>query len=142
MPENMPTKLGVNDLEVYYRKPGGWQSTDRVFDGDGDIIDYQTALVEYEGGENLCFHTNLNVPDEYRHFTVIGSKGMAEGDFVRNYFRLHDARTGARLADRRATRSGRPGALRRRRADDRRHLSHLTTGVPLPVSILDGLEAG
>jgi predicted dehydrogenase len=142
VPENRPEGAGSNDLEVYYRKPGGWESTDRVFDSDADIIDYQTALIEYEGGETLAFHTNLTVPDEYRHFPVIGTRGMAEGDFVRNYFRLHDARTGERLADRRyAIRedSMHYGADEQMIADI---FAHLRTGVPLPVSILDGLEAG
>ena len=30
---------------------------------------------------------------------AIGTHGMAEGDFVRNYYRVHDARTGDRLVD-------------------------------------------
>jgi len=142
VPENMPTKAGINDLDVYFRKPGGWESDNRVWDGDGDIIDYQTALVEYSGGENLCFHTNLNVPDEYRHFTVIGTHGMAEGDFVRNFYRMHDARTGERLVDRRYEIKGSSvhyGADEQMVADI---FAHLTDGVPLPVSIIDGLVAG
>lgn len=142
VPENLPTKAGANDLGEYFRKPGGWESIDRVWDSDADIIDYQTALVEYEGGENLCFHTNLNVPDEYRHFTVIGTEGMAEGDFVRNYYRVHDARTGNRTVDRtyRAdTGHVHYGADEQMVADI---FAHVTTGAPLPVSILDGLEAG
>ena len=142
VPENTPNKAGINDLEVYFRKPGGWNSTDRVWDSDADIIDYQTALVEYAGGENLCFHTNLNVPDEYRHFTVIGTHGMAEGDFVRNYYRVHDARTGDKLADKSYSAKAdhvHYGADEQMIADI---FAHLTDGAPLPVSILDGLEAG
>lgn len=142
MPENMPTKAGINDLDVYFRKPGGWESDNRVWDGDGDIIDYQTALVEYSGGENLCFHTNLNVPDEYRHFTVIGTHGMAEGDFVRNFYRMHDARTGERMVDKRYETKGSSvhyGADEQMVADI---FVHLTDGVALPVSIVDGLVAG
>ena len=55
--------------------------TDRVFDSDADIIDFQTAIVEYDNGASLTFHTNLNVPDDYRHFCVVGAKGMAGGRF-------------------------------------------------------------
>ena len=47
----------------------------------------------------MSFHINLNAPDDFRRFCVIGAKGMAEGDFVRNYFRVTDARTGDRLVD-------------------------------------------
>ena len=80
---------GVNDLEVYHRKPSGWLGSDKVFDSDGDIIDFQTAIVEYDNGAAMTFHTNLNVPDDFRRFAVIGAKGMAEGDFVRNYLPRH-----------------------------------------------------
>lgn len=47
----------------------------------------------------MTFHTNTNVPDEHRRFCVIGAKGMAEGDFVRGYLKVTDARTGDRLQD-------------------------------------------
>lgn len=142
VPENMPTNTGVNDLEVYYRKPSGWMGIDRVFDSDADIIDYQTAILQFAGGEAMCFHTNINTPDEYRHFCVIGSRGMAEGDFVRNYFRVHDARTGEKLADK--SYAGSPlsvhyGADEQMIGDI---FAHLLDGRPLPVSILDGLAAG
>ena len=89
----------ANDLEVYHRKPSGWMGSEKVFDSDGDIIDFQTSIVEYANGASMTFHTNLNVPDDFRRFCVIGAKGMAEGDFVRNYFRVTDARTSDRLID-------------------------------------------
>ncbi len=142
IPENAPDKSGINDMEVYYRKPGGWMSSDRVFDGDGDIVDYQTAIVEFEGEENLCFHTNLNVPDEFRRFCVIGSHGMAEGDFIRNFFRVHNARTSEKLIDKSYQASGLSvhyGADENMIADLFRHY---LDGAPLPVSIVDGLAAG
>ncbi|EKJ95992.1 oxidoreductase [Bradyrhizobium lupini HPC(L)] len=47
-PANAPQNDGINDMEVYHRKPSGWMGSDKVFDSDGDIIDYQTAIVEYE----------------------------------------------------------------------------------------------
>ncbi len=49
-PKNAPQRQGVNDLEVYHRKPSGWLGSDKVFDSDGDIIDFQTAIVEYANG--------------------------------------------------------------------------------------------
>ncbi len=45
------------------------------------------------------FHTSLNVPDEQRRFCIIGSRGMAEGDFGRGGLRITDARTGKCLED-------------------------------------------
>ena len=52
---------------------------------DGDIIDFQTSILQYESGASLAFHTNLNVPDEHRRFCIMGTHGMAEGDFVRGF---------------------------------------------------------
>ncbi len=59
--------------------------SDKVFDGDGDIIDYQVAIIEYANGVGMNFHTNLNVPDQFRRFAIMGSRGMAEGDFIRGF---------------------------------------------------------
>lgn len=141
-PRNAPQGLGANDLEVYYRKPSGWMGSDRVFDSDADIIDYQTAIIEYESGSSLAFHTNMNVPDEFRRFCVVGAQGMAEGDFVRNFFRVHDARTGNCLTDK----SYETGGLSQHYGADeqmaRDIAAHMAGGTGLPVSVIDALEAG
>jgi len=142
IPQNAPQVTGINDLEVYYRKPSGWMGTDKVFDSDGDIIDYQTAMVEYDNGAALTFHTNLNVPHDFRKFAVMGVKGMAEGDFVRNYFTVTDSRTSDTLTDKvyeTSDLSAHYGADEQMAADI---LKHLTDGAPLPVSVVDALEAG
>lgn len=97
LPEHAPAE-GVDD-GVYHVKGSRWESVDDPFTSDGDIVDAQTAILEYESGASMTFHTNINVPDEHRRFCVIGAKGMAEGDFVRGYLKVTDARTGARHAD-------------------------------------------
>lgn len=142
IPKNAPEAHGINDLEVYYRKPGGWMASDKVFDSDADIIDFQTAIVEYDNGSSLCFHTNLNVPDEYRRFAVMGAKGMAEGDFVRNFFRVHDARTSNKLVDKVYTGSELSVHYGADEQMARDIAKHLVDGAPLPVSVTDALEAG
>lgn len=142
IPKNAPEAHGINDLEVYYRKPGGWMASDKVFDSDADIIDFQTAIVEYENGSSLCFHTNLNVPDEYRRFAVMGAKGMAEGDFVRNFFKVHDARTSTKLIDTAYAGSELSVHYGADEQMARDIAKHLVDGAPLPVSVVDALEAG
>jgi predicted dehydrogenase len=142
VPANAPQASGINDMEVYHRKPSGWMGSDKVFDSDGDIIDFQTALVQYENGAAMTFHTNLNTPDDYRRFAVIGAKGMAEGDFVRNYFKVTDSRTSDRLDEKTyeaSSLSAHYGADEQMAADI---LKHLVDGAPLPVSVVDALEAG
>ena len=142
VPANAPTNVGINDLEVYHRKPTGWMGSDKVFDSDGDIIDYQTAMVQYANGAALSFHTNLNVPDDFRRFAVMGAKGMAEGDFIRNFLRVTDSRTSDRLVDttyKLSELSQHYGADEQMAEDI---LKHVLDGEPLPVSIIDALEAG
>ena len=142
IPQNAPEAKGINDLEVYHRKPSGWLGSDKVFDSDGDIIDFQVAMVEYESGAALSFHTNLSVPDDFRRFAIMGSKGQAEGDFVRNFFKVTDSRTSSRLID--TTYTGTELSVHYG-ADEqmaRDVMSHLTNGAPLPVSVVDALEAG
>ncbi|ODT73135.1 MAG: oxidoreductase [Pelagibacterium sp. SCN 63-23] len=141
-PENAPQGAGANDVNVYHRKPSGWQGSDKVFDSDGDIIDFQTAIVQYENGAALTFHTNMNVPDDFRRFAVIGAKGMAEGDFIRNYFRVTDSRTNDRLEDKtykNSELSQHYGADEQMAEDI---LKHVLEGAALPVSVTDALEAG
>lgn len=142
VPANAPTNVGINDMEVYHRKPSGWEGSDKVFDSDGDIIDFQTAMVQYENGAALTFHTNLNVPDDFRRFAVIGVKGMAEGDFIRNFLRVTDSRTSDRLVDT----AYKPSELSVHYGADEQMaediLKHMLEGVPLPVSVTDALEAG
>ncbi|WP_237151769.1 Gfo/Idh/MocA family protein [Oryzibacter oryziterrae] len=138
----VPGNAVNTNSEVYHVKPSGWMGSDKVFDSDADIIDYQTALIEYQNGVSMTFHTNLNVPDLFRRFCVIGSKGMAEGDFVRNFLKVHDAYTSDCLVDKtyeNTELSDHSGADERMVADI---AAHLTTGAPLPVSVLDALEAG
>ncbi|WP_068314523.1 Gfo/Idh/MocA family protein [Polycladidibacter hongkongensis] len=119
-----------------------WNGSEADFDSDGDLIDYQTALIEYEGGANLCFHTNMAVADEYRRFAIIGTNGMAEGDFVRNYYRVHDAMTSEELVhldDLGGNRSGHYGADSMMSADI---IAYIRGEADLPVGIIDALQAG
>ena len=127
---------------VYRRRASRWRGTDSPFSGDADIVDRQVALIEYENGAKLCFHTSLHAPDESRRFCIVGSEGMAEGDFARGYLKAHRAVSGDRVfeADYRDDEvSMHYGAERRMAADLTRHFE---SGAPLPVSVLDGLKAG
>ncbi len=142
-PENAPANDGINDLQVYHSKPSGWLGSDNVFDSDGDIVDYQTAIVEYENGVSMTFHTNINVPDEFRRFCVIGAKGMAEGDFVRGFLDVHSARTNEKVISKTyqppSETSHHYGADEQMAEDV---IKHIVDGAELPVSALNALEAG
>jgi predicted dehydrogenase len=142
LPENAPASN--MEAEIFHVKQSVWESTDDPFRSDGDIIDYQTAILQYETGASLAFHTNLNVPDEHRRFCVMGTHGMAEGDFVRGFLKV-TARDGTRLVDHdyskgAAAKGAHYGADQMMCADIAKYLRGQSDS--LPVSILDAMEAG
>ena len=142
LPENAPASNA--EAEIFHVKKSVWESVADPFHSDGDIIDHQTAILQYESGANLAFHTNLNVPDEHRRFCVMGTHGMAEGDFVRGYLKV-TARDGTRLANHdytqgAAAKGAHYGADEMMCDDIAAYLRGQSNG--LPVSILDAMEAG
>ncbi len=142
VPENDPAREGVNDLGLFHRKPSGWNGSDRVFDSDADIIDYQVAIIEYANGVGMNFHTNLNAPDQFRRFAVFGTRGQAEGDFIRGVFDVTDVLSETRVIHKeyQATALSQHYGADERMAEE--VIAHVMRGGPLPVSPLDALEAG
>jgi predicted dehydrogenase len=146
IPENAPAD-GL-DSSVYHEKDSRWSAQKDPFNVDGDIVDHQSTIIEYESGASMTFHTNSNVPDEHRRFCVIGDKGMAEGDFIRGYMRVTDARTGARHQnDQYSQKDGPPGYLGKHYGADHfmvrdivAHLNH--PSKKLPVGVVDAIVAG
>ena len=141
----LPEFAQNSSLEVYHTKQSIWNSAENPFDSDSDIIDSQNAIVEYESGANMSFHTNLNVPDEHRRFCVIGTEGMAEGDFHRGYLRITRASDNSRLLEKDYREDG-AGTLGHYGADTNMVadiISHLQGSLSeLPVSVIDALQAG
>jgi predicted dehydrogenase len=142
LPENAPASNA--EAEIFHVKKSVWESVADPFHSDGDIIDHQVAILSYENGANLAFHTNLNVPDEHRRFCVMGTHGMAEGDFVRGFLKI-TARDGTRLADHdyskgAAAKGAHYGADEMMCHDIAAYLRGQSDA--LPVSILDAMEAG
>lgn len=132
----------LNNERVYHRWPASWRGTESSFSGDADIVDNQVALIEYDNGTRMCFHTNVHTPDAFRRFCVIGSEGMAEGDFVRGYLKAHRAISGECTFSSDYKDDGTSmhyGAEEKMAVD---LTNHLTNGAPLPVSVVDALEAG
>ena len=116
--------------------------SDKVFDSDGDIIDYQVAIVEYANGVGMNFHTNLNVPDQFRRFGIIGTRGHGRGRFHPRLFRRQRHADRQEVVEKKyaATElSQHYGADEQMAADI---IAHVSDGGPLPVSTLDALEAG
>eukprot|EP00752_Nemacystus_decipiens_P010161 g9054.t1 len=144
VPELAPASESAEDA-IMHSKESVWNNISDPFGGDGDIIDHQTAILQYETGASMAFHTNLNVPDEHRRFCVMGTLGMVEGDFVRGYLK-GTKRDGTVLVDHdytkmdEAKKSAHYGADHMMVADIVAFLRG--EAVELPVGIVDALEAG
>jgi predicted dehydrogenase len=141
VPENAPTSNAEN--EIMHVKPSVWNSVNDAFHSDGDIIDYQTAILSYEAGSSLAFHTNLNTPDEHRRFCVMGTHGMAEGDFVRGFLKV-TLRDGTVWADHNY---GDPHVAGSHYGADDLMVGDILAFLKgeiaaLPVGVVDALEAG
>jgi predicted dehydrogenase len=142
-PEHAPTSN--TEMEIMHRKGSVWDSADDPFNSDGDIIDFQSAILDYESGAAMAFSTNLNVPDEHRRFCVMGALGMAEGDFVRGSLKV-TLRDGTVIADHDYT------TLPEERKSAHYGADHLMVEdvvgylkgekASLPVGVVDALEAG
>lgn len=143
LPENAPTNN--EDIALLHSRHSIWEAADDPFRSDADIIDFQTALISFESGVSMTFHTNLNVPDEHRRFMVVGTKGMAEGDFQRGYLNVTSAPSGRRVLEKDYTKTPEAqidhyGADAQMGRDIANYLRGETER--LPVSIVDALEAG
>ena len=142
IPENKPE----NNLEEFTKyNLTGWEAKESVFDSDADIVDHQVAIIEYENGATLAFHTNMRVPDEFRRFAVIGTKGMVEGDFVRGFLKAHDQQNNVVLEEDYGAAFGKEkghyGADNLMLKDINQHLIN-SEKINLPVGVKDCIEAG
>jgi|TARA_B100001245_G_scaffold111728_1_gene81798 predicted dehydrogenase len=148
IPENSPALNDEKNLDIYKEyNLEGWESKEQVFDSDADIVDHQVAIIEYENGATLAFHTNMKVPDEFRRFAIIGTKGMAEGDFVRGYLTAHNSYTGEKIFDEnfgaafQQNTKGHYGADQLMVKDINNYLLD-ESNRSLPVDVVDCMEAG
>ena len=142
IPKNQP-KDSIQEYTKYNLE--GWEARKEVFDSDADIVDHQVAIIEYENGATLAFHTNMRVPDEFRRFAVIGTNGMVEGDFVRGYLKAHDQKNNIILDENYGAAfgeiKGHYGADNLMLKDINDHLINSKISE-LPVGVIDCMEAG
>ncbi|HEX3918511.1 MAG TPA: Gfo/Idh/MocA family oxidoreductase [Caulobacteraceae bacterium] len=69
---------------AYAAWPAGWRGANDAFQSDMDLADHQTALVDYENGFTLAFHSNSHVALPERRWYLAGAEGTLIADLVRN----------------------------------------------------------
>jgi len=142
----IPKNLPKGSLEDYTKdRLKGWEAKTNVFDSDADIVDHQVAIIEYASGAVLSFHTNMKVPDEFRRFAIIGSKGMIEGDFVRGFLKAHDEKNNMLIDEDYGAAFGKEikghyGADNLMAKDINEYL--INNKTKLPVGVIECMEAG
>jgi predicted dehydrogenase len=76
---------------AYVEHAGGWRGANDPFQSDMDLADHQVALVEYESGFRLSFHSNSHVALAERRWYVAGAQGTLIADLVRNRLMVRQA---------------------------------------------------
>ncbi|HTX51185.1 MAG TPA: Gfo/Idh/MocA family oxidoreductase [Caulobacteraceae bacterium] len=127
---------------AYALRDAGWRAANDAFQSDMDLADHQVALVEYESGFRLSFHSNSHVALSERRWYLAGAEGTILADLVRN-----------KLMVRRTLHRGKPERIEyggltadaHNGADQAMALdlaAALDGERPFPVTPWDSLEAG
>jgi predicted dehydrogenase len=127
---------------AYALRDAGWRGANDAFQSDMDLADHQTAIVEYESGLQLSFHSNSHVALAERRWYVAGAEGTLIADLVRN-----------KLMVRRALHRGKPERIDYGGVTADAHngadqamaidlMAALDGGRAFPVTPWDSLEAG
>ena len=127
---------------AYAMRDAGWAGANDAFHSDMDVTDHQTALVEYDSGFQLSFHSNSHVSLGERRWYIAGTEGTLLADLVRNKLML-----------RRAMEKGKPERIdfSTRTADNHNGadqamaadlLATLEKGATFPVTPYESMEAG
>ena len=127
---------------AYALRDAGWAGANDAFHSDMDVADHQAALVEYENGVRLSFHSNSHVALQERRWYIAGTEGTLIADLVRNTMmvrRVLDRRKPERLQWNERTEDSHNGADQAMARDLR---AALENGVAFPVTPFESMEAG
>lgn len=127
--------------EAYRLWPAGWGATNDPFTEDMDATDHETALVEYENGVRLSFHSNTHSAILQRRWMICGTHGTLEADLVTNEMKLAEG-----LGERAPDVTTYPGKVQGHYGADRQ-MAHdlvatLLEGAPFPARVEDAMIAG
>ena len=142
-----PARRGVpmtyeDGSAAYALRDAGWMGANDAFHSDMDVDDHQVAIVRYESGLALAFHSNSHVALQERRWYVAGTRGTLLADLVRNKLMVRpalDRRKPERIDFATRTADNHNGADQAMAVD---LLAALEGERPFPVTPRDSLEAG
>jgi predicted dehydrogenase len=127
---------------AYALRDAGWMGANDAFHSDMDVDDHQVAIVRYESGLALSFHSNSHVSLQERRWYVAGTRGTLLADLVRNKLMIRpalDRRKPERIDFANRTADSHNGADQAMAVD---LLAALEGERTFPVTPRDSLEAG
>jgi predicted dehydrogenase len=137
-----PERVYEDGTPAYALRDAGWSGANDSFQSDMDVADHQVALVEYENGVRLSFHSNSHVALQERRWYIAGTAGTLIADLVRNklmFRRVLDRRKPERLQWNERTDDNHNGADQAMAKD----LQAAIEGrAPFPVTPYESMEAG
>jgi predicted dehydrogenase len=123
-------------------RDAGWSGAPDAFTSDMDLFDHQTAMVRYQSGFLLAFHSNSQVALQERRWYIAGTRSTLLADLTRNRLMVRgvlDRRKPERLDFAMVTPDGHNGADEAMALD---LLAAVERGEPFPVTPEDSMEAG
>ncbi|HEY4944453.1 MAG TPA: Gfo/Idh/MocA family oxidoreductase [Rhizomicrobium sp.] len=127
---------------AYAMRDAGWAGANDAFHSDMDVADHQTAIVEYDSGFQLSFHSNSHVSLGERRWYIAGTDGTLLADLVRNKLMIRGALDKAkpeRIDYANRTDDNHNGADQAMAKD---LLATLEKGAAFPVTPYESMEAG
>jgi predicted dehydrogenase len=127
---------------AYALRDAGWAGANDAFHSDMDVTDHQTAIIEYDNGLQLSFHSNSHVSLGERRWYIAGTDGTLIADLVRNklmFRRALDKAKPERIDYANRTEDSHNGADQAMAKD---LLATLENGATFPVTPYESMEAG
>jgi predicted dehydrogenase len=127
---------------AYALRDAGWAAANDAFHSDMDLNDHQVAIVRYESGLALAFHSNSHVALQERRWYLAGTDATLIADLVRNKLMIRralDRRKPERIDFATRTADLHNGADQAMALDLK---ATLEEGRPFPVTPRESMEAG
>ena len=127
---------------AYALRDAGWAGANDAFHSDMDLNDHQVAIVRYETGLALAFHSNSHAALQERRWYVAGTDATLIADLVRNKLmvrRALDRRKPERIDFATRTADLHNGADQAMALDLK---ATVEEGQPFPVTARESMEAG